>query len=193
MQALYAEQLQGEDGYHAYMASLRGSIANAQPVAPREVYSARQIYGGDIYVKGAWVLHTLRFLIGEDRLRTALRRMAYPDPALERVTDGRQCRFATTDDFLHLVEEITGMDLDWFFEVYLRQPGLPRLVTQRRGNVLDLAWQTPRDLPFPMPVEVQLGEAVQQVEMAGGHGDLTVPEGVEPLVDPRNWILREGN
>ncbi len=204
MQALYAEHLQdqkvlqegenppGENAYHAYMASLRGGIANSQPLAPREVYAAREIYGGDLYVKGAWVLHTLRFLIGEEKLRLALRRMAYPDPALENVTDGCACRFATTDDFLHLVEEITGMDLDWFFEVYLRQPALPTLVTQQRGDVLELAWQTPQDLPFPMPVEVQLGQEVRRLEMVDGRGSLTVPEGVEPVVDPRNWVLRQG-
>ncbi len=85
------------------------------------------------------------------------------------------------------------MDLDWFFEVYLRQPALPTLVTQQRGEVLELAWQTPQDLHFPMPIEVQLGEEVQRVEMVDGRARLAVPEGVEPAVDPRNWVLREGN
>ena len=205
MQALYAEYLQdnkvleegeyppGDDAYHAYMAGMRSGIVNLQPLAPREVYSARQVYGGDIYVKGAWVLHTLRFLIGEDKLRAALRRMAYPDPALENVADGCACRFATTDDFLTLVEEIAGVDLDWFFEVYLRQPELPTLIAQQRGDVLDLAWETPQDLSFPMPVEVQLGDEIRRVGMTGGRGSLSIPEGVEPVVDPRNWILREGN
>ena len=203
LEALYAEYLQDqkplredessspEATYHAYMASMRGGIANRHPLAPRETISAAQVYGGDIYVKGAWVLHTLRFLIGEDDLRTALRRMAYPDPALESVTDGCACRFVTTDDFLHLTETVAGQELDWFFEVYTRQPALPRLVTRQSDGVLELEWETPDDLPFPMPVEVQLGDEIQRVTMTGGRGSTALSEGVEPVIDPNKWILRE--
>ena len=203
MQALYAEYLQeaahlrdgehpqAEDAYHAYMDNMRGGIANRAAMAPREVISAAQVYGGDIYVKGAWVLHTLRFLIGEDAFRTALRRMAYPDPERENSADGCACRFATTDDFLHLTEEITGQDLDWFFEIYTRQPDLPRLVTRRSGAVLELEWETPQDLPFPMPVDVQIGTEIQRVTMPDGRASLTIPDGVEPIIDPRHWILRD--
>jgi len=190
MQALYAEYLGDEADYHAYMASIRDGITNRIPLAPRAVYSAEQIYGGDIYVKGAWVLHTLRHLIGEDKLRTALRRMAYPDPALANTTEGCLCRFATTDDFLHLAEAVAGVDLDWFFEVYARQPALPRLVTRQHGTLLELAWETPDDLPFPMPVDVQVGTEVQRVAMPDGRGSLTLPEGVTPVVDPLDLILK---
>ena len=86
---------------------------------------------GDIYNKGAVVLHTLRYLIGEQPFFKSLRRMAYPDPRMEKVTNGKQVHFATTDDFLHIVEKESGADLDWFFEVYLRQPKLPKLITER--------------------------------------------------------------
>lgn len=192
MQPLYAEVLNDMEGYHAYMDNMRGGITNQIPVAPREVRSADQIYGGDIYVKGAWVLHTLRFLIGEDHLRTALRRMAYPDPAMEAMTDGRQVRFVTTNDFVNLIEDITGKELDWFFEVYVRQPKLPELVTRHRQDQLELSWKVPDDLPFPMPVDVQIGDTVYRIDMPGGRGQITIPSGADPVVDPKNWILRSG-
>src|SRR5690606_23925924 len=117
MQALYAERLGGEELYQAYLAQERQYLANRSPVAPRETRTSGEIYfdsGGDIYSKGAWVLHGLRWVLGDEDFFEAFRLMAYPDPADERVTDGSQVRFATTDDFLEIAERVSGKDLDWF-------------------------------------------------------------------------------
>ena len=45
-------------------------------VAPREVQDSRDIYGGDIYNKGAWFMHTLRWVVGDELFFKALRREA---------------------------------------------------------------------------------------------------------------------
>jgi aminopeptidase N len=190
MQPLYLEQRYGIARYHEYLQSVRRSISNRQAVAPRETLSSEGIYGGDIYFKGAWVLHSLRYLIGDEQLFQSLRRMAYPDPAMEQVSDGRQARFATTDDYVHLVSTLTGQDLGWFFEVYVRQPALPRLVMTRDGTQVQLAWETPHNLPFPMPVDVSVEGTVRRVEMPEGRAQLTVPENASVVVDPHHWVLR---
>lgn len=194
MQALYAEELGGADRYHAYMGFNRGGFANRAPVAPRDSRTTQEIYfssGSDIYGKGAWILHTLRFVIGDDAFFRALRKMAYPDPALERVTDGRQTRFATTDDFLEIAEEESGQELDWFFEVYLRQPALPTLVVRRDGDQYDLAWDVPNGLPFPMPVEVQVNGERRRLDFApSGAVRLPVADAGTVVLDPDSWILR---
>ncbi|MCK5573785.1 MAG: M1 family metallopeptidase, partial [Bacteroidetes bacterium] len=119
MQALYVEEKQGMEVYHEYL-NTRRNFRNRHAIAPRESKTMKEITRAPIYDKGAWVLHTLRYLIGEDALRTALRRMAYPYPWMEEITDGRQVRFASTDDFVRIVREVSGRDLDWFFELYLR-------------------------------------------------------------------------
>ncbi|BBM72085.1 M1 family metallopeptidase [Rhodothermus marinus] len=201
MQALYAEERFGPEAYRAELMRYRSAIRNRRPIAPRtsktttEMYFADPATGqtdNDIYYKGAWVLHTLRYLIGDAAFFRALRRMAYPDPALERVVDGRQCRFATTDDFATLVEEITGQELDWFFEVYVRRAELPRLVVTREPDRLILRWETPDNLPFPMPVEVQIGDTRRRIPMPDG--EAVVPLGeleAEPIIDPDLRILRD--
>ncbi len=201
MDALYAGELKGEEGYMRYMAGLRGGIRNKQPVAPREARSAMQIYmtapdylnsDGDIYGKGALILHTLRYLIGDEAFFKSLRRMAYPDPKMENVKNGRQFRFATTDDFRRIAEQASGMKLDWFFDVYLRQAALPRLIKETKGNSLVLRWDAPGGLKFPMPVEVQTGEKTRRVEMTQ-EGDVTIPfeAGQTPVVDPKKRILMQ--
>ena len=193
MQPLYLERTQGADAYRAYLEAERPGIANRRAVAPRKTLSAKQVYGGDIYVKGAWILHTLRHLLGDDAFFTTLRRMAYPDPTLEAVTDGSACRFAVTDDFVHLAEAVSGRDLGWFFDVYVRQPALPALSVRREGERVALRWDAPGGLPFPMPVDVRVGAETRRVEMPDGAAVITAPADAEVVVDPENRILRRGN
>ena len=200
MDALYAGALKGDDAYRQYLAGQRAHLRNKQAVAPRESRTTVQVYlaapdyvnsDGDIYGKGALILNTLRYLIGDEAFFKALRRMAYPDPKMERVKDGKQFRFATTDDFRHIAEEASGMKLNWFFDVYLRQPALPRLVTETKGNSLTLRWETPNNLPFPMPVEVQTGGQTRRVEVGQNGASVTVDAGQPPVIDPKGWILKE--
>lgn len=199
-QALYAEHVGGQKAYFTEMRE-QMHFANRAAIAPREKRSTAEMYfgdvpgspGGDIYSKGAWVLHTLRWLIGDEAFFRALRRMAYPDPAKEKTTDGSACRFATTDEFLAIAEKESGVDLDWFFEVYLRQPKLPVLVQRNEQDGLHLEWTSPTGQPFPMPVEVQLGQEYVRVECPGGKGVIDLGKNSFHLVDPRDRVLREGN
>ncbi len=117
--------------------------------------------------------------------------MAYPDPALEQVVSGEQCRFATTRDFITHAERAADQELSWFFEVYVRQADLPRLVTERQGDALTLRWEVPGDRPFPMPVEVEINGGRRRVEMSSGTDTLSVPADADVVVDPQKWILRE--
>jgi aminopeptidase N len=194
MQALYAEELGGPELYHQYMASNRSGFSNSAPLAPRESRTAGEIYfdsGSDIYTKGAWVLHSLRYLIGDEAFFDALRRMAYPDPALEMMTEGEQTRFATTDDFVRIAEEEYGQDLDWFFEVYVRQPQLPQLVAERTGDRIRVSWDVPSGIAFPMPLDVLLNGRRQRISLpAGGSSEVTLPEPGDIVIDPDSWVLR---
>lgn len=190
MQALYLEEREGMDGYHRYIDNMR-RFANTLPLAPREATTAVQAYKAPIYNKGAWILHTLRGLIGDEAFFKALRRMAYPDPAMEKVTDGSQCRFVTTDDFLSICEAVTGKDLDWFFEVYLRQPALPRLVTRIAEGELSIRWEVPNNLPFDMPVEVEIDGKRKKIQVPSEGVRLNIKQGDKPVVDPDRWLLFE--
>jgi aminopeptidase N len=197
-QALYAEHVGGRRAYLAEMGE-QSHHANLAPIAPREPRSTAEMYfgdragspGGDIYAKGAWVLHTLRWVMGDEPFFRFLRRMAYPDPALEAATDGRACRFATTDELVRIAEETSGLELAWFFEAYVRRSALPELATRVKGGRLVLAWEGAEREPFPMPVPVRLGERTVRVECPAGKGSLDLGR-EEPLVDPERLVLRAG-
>ncbi len=201
MQALYLEHLFGADAYRARVTSYQPTFRNEVPVAPREPHTTDEMYfstrgsNPDIYNKGAAVLHTLRYAMGDSLFRVALRRFAYPDTASERATDGSQARFATTDDFQSLVGSLTGDDYTDFFEVYLRTAELPRLVEERGGdrpgNTLVLRWDAPVAPDFSLPIEIEVDSQRMRVEMPGGRGEVLLPSpDAVVVIDPDNWVIR---
>ena len=187
MQALYLERTQGRAAYQRFIAGLQ-VFWNAYPVAPRASTRASEIVKAPIYTKGATILHTLRYFIGSDNLFKALRRMAYYDPAMEKITDGRQTRFVTTDDFRRICEQISGKNLQWFFDVYLHQPLLPILINKREGGRLVLKWETPDELPFPMPVDVKIGDQIRRIEIPSEGVTVEVGD-LNFEIDPDHWVL----
>jgi aminopeptidase N len=199
MDSLYNEKRLGREQFVKSLPSRIKSLKNVKPVAPREPRTTTEMYflppdytksDGDIYGKGALVLNTLRFYLGDEAFFKSLRRMAYPTPEMEKITNGKQVRLVTTDDFLRIVEQQSGKELDWFFELYLRQPALPKLIAETKQNQLVLRWQTPNNLPFPMPVEVKIGNEIKRVEMSNGTGTIPLAQDAQYTIDPNGWLLK---
>lgn len=195
MQPLYGRWREGEARYAVMMEEFRRTIANRAPLVSGRVMTSEQVYqeenggpGGDIYVKGAWMLHTLRNTIGDDAFWEVTRRLVYgrPDP----LPGNFKPRFTSTPEFVALVAQVTGKDYGWFFDVYLREAALPELVETREHDRLTLAWKAPRGKPFPLPVEVAVDGKVQLVAMPGGAATLSVPARAHVVVDPASRVLR---
>lgn len=187
MEALYVEKQSGPARYRSYMARMNKNIS--RPLAPNQSVTAGTAFLANVYTGGAWVLHTLRYFVGDSTFFRLLHRWTYPDPAMENLTNGKQCRLATTDEFRQIAEQISGKTLDWFFTVYLRQAGLPQLTVGRRDTSVTLKWTVPNNISFPMPVEVQVGANRFTVNMSSGVGAFSAPNGVTPVIDPDARIL----
>ena len=68
---------------------------------------------------------------------------------------------------------------------------LPKLVAERAGDELRLSWETPGELPFPMPVEVKIGDKLQRVEFEKNRASVKLAGATEFVLDPDARILRE--
>ena len=193
MQPLYLGWLRGEMIYDAEMWRNRQMIQARAPLVTRDgslqdYGDNRSGWGIDIYARGAWTMHALRYLVGDDVLFPALRRLTYgtddPQPGEIRPVN------RTTDDFRRILEEMSGRDLEWFFDTYFYEAELPRLRQWRENDTLWLEWQTTSSIAFEMPLEVRVGEDVVTVSMAGGRGRVDLPDyDTSYLVDPRNQVL----
>ncbi|AXJ94312.1 MULTISPECIES: M1 family metallopeptidase [unclassified Sphingomonas] len=195
MQPLYGRWREGDGRYTAMMLAARPGIQNKSPLVTGKPQTAEDVYekapgrGGDIYTKGEWILHTLRNAIGDKAFFDAVKLLVYnrTDPA----PGNFQTVFRTTPDFIRFINQTTGQDWQWFFDVYLYQATLPKLVANRNASQLTLKWQTPLNKPFPLPVEVQIDDRVQKVPMTGGLATITVPEGAHVVIDPMSRLLKQ--
>ena len=102
-------------------------------------------------------------------------------------------KLVSTADFERLVGEVTGSEVPWFFDLYLRRAAPPRWTMTRRPaaagmETVDFAWDDPA-FQLPLPVEVA-GEGAR-VPMPGGRGTLEVAAGAEVAVDPDSRIFAE--
>jgi aminopeptidase N len=195
MQPLYVQSLRGDQEYFASLMQQRAMIENKAPIVSGKPKLEEDVYdtkrggpGQDIYNKGSLVMHTLRGLIGDEAFFKAVREEVYgtPDPRPGNFAP----RYGTTPEFMAIVKRVSGRDLDWFFQAYLYQKDLPDLQATRSGNTLQLAWKTEKNTPFPMPVEVKVGERVVSLPMTDGRGSVELPEGAAYTLDPHSKVLR---
>ncbi len=185
-EALYVLDTLGEQRYLDYMAMVRSRIRNRTPIVQGNDLTSAGAYTGDIYPKGAWVLHMLRWLLGDDQFFEVIWRFAND----EAFAYG----FVETEDLMALVTEVSGRDdLDWFWDRYLFEAKLPRWSISRtpgpNGDLVHLSWDQPG---FEMPLPVGMGGEILRIEMSGGTADLVLPP-LQPLVvDPDGWVLAVG-
>jgi hypothetical protein len=174
--ALWARHVKGEDAFHDMLDEMarwarryddEGAIHLGQRLGHLE-HDAR-IQRAVVYDKGAWVLHMLHNLLGDEvffagaRLYLAEHRFAK----------------AGTPDLRRALEETSGRDLGPYFEKWIYDTGLPTLRwTSRTQGTPDGARTTievrPQELPGPLPLEITVttreGVRTRRVEVppAGG-------------------------
>jgi aminopeptidase N len=195
MQPLYGRWREGNARYAAMMDAQRGKIANKVPMVRGRVITEEEVYeptkggpGQDIYYKGSWMLHTLRYLIGDKAFGDVTRLAVYgrTDPRPGNFTP----RFGSTAEYEGFVRQVTGRDYGWFFDVYLRGAALPELTSRREGDRLLLGWIVPGGGVFPMPVEVEVDGHLHVVPMSDGTGSLPVDAAARAVTDPNARILK---
>ncbi|WP_036172486.1 M1 family metallopeptidase [Massilia sp. 9096] len=195
MQPLYSQYLNGDMDYYAWLMQFRGGVRNKAPIVSGKPRREEDVYdterggpGQDIYVKGALVMHTLRELIGDPAFFATIREAVYgrQDPR----PGNFKPRYGTTAQFMAIAKRISGRDLDWFFQAYLYQAALPELLVKQGGGTLQLSWKTEKNTPFPMPVDVRIGNQVVTVPMADGRGSVKLPAGATFTLDPHSRVLK---
>jgi aminopeptidase N len=152
---------------------------------------------GQTYQKGAWVLHMLRGILGDEAFWAGIR--AY----YREHKDGS----ATTADFRGAMERASGRDLGGFFDQWLTRGGLVRLSGDWRyradtGTLVLRLTQRDSARIFSMPLQVgvygagsatstvttlRLSEASQEFQIAAGQR----PDRV--VLDPNHFVLMESD
>ncbi len=148
-EALFMEHKYGKAVGDQYMQWYKWRIKNKRPlVGPLE----RRFFDykdGDVYVKGAWMLHSLRTTINNDSLFFAGLRTFYQRYSKSLVS---------SKDFINVINEVTGRDYNWFFKQYLYDNKVPFLEYSQERGVLYYRWNYVQDDFRDMPVTLTTTE-----------------------------------
>ncbi len=202
-EALYAEWAgylgnpPGMESYHEYMATKQ--YTGGGTVFLTDTTDASTIFSAIVYDKGAWILHMLRHIVGDDMFFTILKEYA----------NNVRWKYGAvrTEDFRSVCEEVSGMDLSRFFDQWLNYPYFPKYrfewqIAGRTGNdyLIDftirqiqntIAYQMPVDVSFLFPDGTDTTIVVQNTDFTQQYQFTVQKFPLQIDLDRDNWILKE--
>ncbi len=179
-EGLYLESRGGDSAYFAYIAKIRKRIRNNKPIVAKEPATTKESYTSDIYAKGAMVMHSLRYILGDSVFFKTLRQFA-TDPAYNYP------HFVVTGDLVDLVNKNSSINLDNFFHIYLYTTNIPEIIVTKHDEH-SYTIQIP-DIDFELPMDVAIDGKTTRMML--GKKPVTVNSKTIPKIDPENWYLKE--
>lgn len=147
-ESLYTESLYGKKAGAEYLRGTRMSIANEKPIIG--IYGVNQEGPGDMYNKGANMIHTLRTWLNDDvKFREILRGL---NKEFYHQT-------VTTQQIEQYISKHAGLDLKAFFDQYLRTKNVPVLELKKEGEYYLYRYIDIVD-DFAMPLQIENSELI---------------------------------
>jgi len=199
--AVYYEGKYGAPAYWSYINSQMNSAKSANgSVYVQDTLNLNTLFSSNlVYAKGATVLHMLRHVLGDSVFFHALRTYA-ADP---------RYRFgvATTENFRHVCEDVSGKQLGYFFDEWIYGQGYPQYQYAWRaipdtdgGYIVPISIKQTTSLNpafFTMPVDFRLTGAGLDTTVVlfdnAADQSFSVHVPILPTLaqcDPNNWILK---
>jgi aminopeptidase N len=199
-EAIWHESRTDVWGYLGYMSSMDVLRYRARDF-PGTVHAPDGLFNETVYDKGAWVLHMLRWVLGQP----AVRPDAEPVFAILRAHAAEHAYgSASTDDFAATASRVSGRDLTGFFDQWVHRAGRPQYevgwaaAPQRDGTyVLHVRVRQAQPDLYAMPVLLRIDtpsgvmDTVQSNALA--QEDYTFALAERPTFvawDPDGWVLK---
>lgn len=130
--------------YESYFSYVMGD--DHEPATTHaDFYHTNRAYGISAYSKGAVFLHQLGYVIGEDNLRAGLL----------RYFNEWGFKHPTPNDFLLVMEKVSGMELDWYLEQFIGTTNTIDYGIREMNPTADgLEIQLERIGQMPMPIDL---------------------------------------
>ncbi|HNO55025.1 MAG TPA: M1 family metallopeptidase [Chitinophagaceae bacterium] len=169
-EALFIEYYYGKKAADEYVAGLRSNINNDIPLIG--LYGINREGSGDMYNKGANMIHTIRQIINNDSL-------------FREILRGLNKQFyhttTTSKEVETYISKQAGKDFSKIFEQYLRTTQIPELIIKGNKNSISYHWENCIK-GFDMPVRLNNGqwicplEKTKSVKLTSGDFDSILPD-----------------
>ncbi|HCA79316.1 MAG TPA: hypothetical protein DEP53_06230 [Bacteroidetes bacterium] len=153
---LWVERSEGAGAFRNGMKKLRREILQSDVTFSRPVIDTLQtnlvaLLNTNSYQKGAWVLHMLRSMLGDTLFFSGIR---------EYYRRHRHSS-ATSDDLCEVLEMVAHKNLRWFFDQWLRRPGMPEVSASwrfddRTHTLTVEVIQSGKGEPYAFPLTVEV-------------------------------------
>jgi aminopeptidase N len=184
--ATYAEalamlELGGEDAYNAIIDGHRRRVKNRKAMVLGDEITEEEVYsGGDIYGKGSFFMHSLRYLIGDEVFFPTLKSLATnPKYTYDN--------FVTTDDVEKLFSTSSGKNLKPFFDFYLKTTDVLDV------NIKAIGFQKYQvkinNFFMPLPFDIIANDKISKVIIPAE--GIIINSIFSPQVDPKGFYLKK--
>ncbi len=201
---LYEEYYRGRAAFLSMIRSRADSYFSEDLTDRHPLYDpppGHEFDWGHSYCKGAWLMHMLRYVIGD----TGSTRGAF-FAALRAYGDSFRMGNANFADMQRVFERQTGLDLGWFFEEWVYLAGYPNYSVRWYGRETGKGWEAVVDLSqsngsgapafFRTPVEVRVnysgGSQTFRYDITASPQRNVFSVPAQPLsleFDPNEWLL----
>jgi aminopeptidase N len=180
-EALIHYELGGKEAYDDIIQRHRRGIRGKKPMVGGEELSEDETYNGsDIYTKGSFFMHSLRYILGEDIFLPTLKKLA-TDP--QYTYD----QFVTTRDVEQLFSNASKQDLKPLFDFYTRTTDVLDIAIKESGADTYVIKLNNFFMPLPLDITTEKGTTKMLIQKEG----LTVQSAFPPQVDVKNYYLKK--
>jgi aminopeptidase N len=180
-EALIHYDLGGQAAYDQIINGHKRSIKGKKPMVGGDELSEDETYAGnDIYTKGSFFMHSLRYVIGDDIFFPTLKKLA---------TDPRYTydNFVTTDDVEKLFSYESKQNLKPFFDFYTRTTDMIDIVIKEAGYKKYVIQVNNYFMPLPFEVTTSAGTTRTLI----GKDGITVDSDLPPQVDIKGYYFKK--
>jgi len=175
--ALYIDDRFGAKAYHEKMANVRKGIKNERPIIPKRNADTDEVYQGDIYSKGSYLMHTLRYMMGDEAFFKTIKAYASNDANTYE-------NFASTDQFISFFSSYTTVEIAPYIKMHLTTTKLINPIVNNLGND---EYEINLGVPFELPVDIEIEGKVERMLII----KQIVKSKSKPIIDPLNWYLKK--
>lgn len=186
-EALAMRELGGEAAYDAQMLKYRFSTSafgNNKPIVQGDGLTVKEVYNGDIYDKGALLMHTLRYVVGDSLFFPALKKFS---------TDVKYPynQFFTSEDVETFFINETGKDLKPIFNFYLNTTNEIEINVYQYNS--DTYFIDVENAPIDsLPLDILTNTGIIHTTMNAKKGNpFKFKSTTPPIIDPRGWYFRK--
>ncbi len=180
-EAVFVEGQSGKEAATDYIVGLRRNIENLAPIIGP--YGVNKEGSGDMYMKGANLLHTIRHLINDDDKWISI---------LRGLNSTFGLKTTTTEEVINYINTKAGQNFTPVFNQYLRFAALPTIEFKDENGVWSYRWLAD-EKNFNMPLDISIAGKAQRIMPTTNWKklDASITNKEDLKIDTRHFYIKQ--